>query len=790
MNATPAIAITLRHRLTAILIGLAVPAGAFSHTALTGVAFAALLAGLSVPDRRDHLRRLLLAVRFHPVGILAAAMVLLWLPNIAVSPVPTESAATWARIVLALAGATYLWSILDRNPRLRGLAQDSLVLGLLATLTASVAGLIAAPQLVAQLRNVVGDDSPWMRYRAFASVVACAVPVIAWIAWNRRGWRRIAALLACVPATILLIGSGAQAALVALGLAAAFLLFLVGLRNDKLRAPVAVAGGAVAAGFAALLLKDSGTTVLSTGAIGLPVWLVDLQRQNIWMFIVERIPDAPWFGRGLNAIVHIPGADHLVPGMPVAFPPTHPHNWVLEMVAEAGIVGFLLPLALVFGLTVAQMREVVLGAGARRIARHGMFLVFWGVACFNFSIWAPWWGVSFLFLYLIASARPATAAEAATPKMLVVVGEASDFLARRITLANAAAEAGYAVEVVCEGRSAQRQKLETLGLPLHRWSFQRFSVNPWRAFQAIDALRRIYEAATPTLVHHVGPKPVVFGAIAARLAGVPLVLGTFDGADFPFSGRREGTLARRWLRPLSWGMDRPGARLLAQNPEDAAAAIATRVTKPERIGVMPGAGVDTETFRPSPEPEAGPAVATVATRMLWSKGLRETAAAAKLLQERDARVAVRLIGDIDPDNPDNVHPATLSLWNADGWIAWTGSRPDMPAVWAETNIAVLASYHEGVPQSLMEAAACGRASVATDVPGCRSLVIDGETGVLVPPRDPEALADAIAALAADPARRAAMGAAARAKVETEFAASVIEARMIALYRELAATGAA
>lgn len=786
MNAIPAIApATLRHRLTAILIGLAVPAGAFGYTALTGVAFAALLAGITVPDRRAHLRRVLLLAGFHPVGVLAVLMALLWLPNIAVSPARLDSAATWARVIVALAGSAYLWSIVDRNPRLRALMQDSLILGMLLMLSLSVAALLAAPGLVASLRRI-GDDDPWTRYRAFASVVACALPMIAWIAWNRRGWRRIAAALISVPALVLLVGSGAQAALVALGLTGGFLLFLIGLRNPALRRPVALAGGAVVAGFAALMLKESGPTVLDTGALGLPVWLVDLQRQNIWAFIIERIPDAPWIGRGLNAIAHIPGADHLVPGMPAAFPPTHPHNWVLEVVAEAGILGFVAPLALVFGLTVAQIRAIVAGAGARRIARLGVFLVFWGIACFNFSIWAPWWEASFLFLVLIGSARPAIE----TPKMLIVVGEAADFLARRVTLATAAAEAGYAVEVVCEGRSALRQKLETLGLPLHRWRFERFSINPWRAFQAINALRGIYESATPSLVHHVGPKPVAFGAVAARLAGIPLVLGTFDAGDFPFDGRSEGALARRWLKPLRWSMDRPGARLLAQNPEDAAAAVAMRVARPGRIGVMPGAGVDTEVFRPSPEPQGPRVVVTVASRMLWSKGLRETVAAAKLLREQNVAVTVRLIGDIDADNPDNVHPATLSLWNADGWIEWTGARPDMPAVWAETNIALLASHHEGVPQSLMEAAACGRALIATDVPGCRSLVVDGETGVLVPPQDAEALAKAIAALAADPERCATMGRAARAKVETEFAATAIEARMVALYRDAAQTGLA
>lgn len=781
MSANSAVApATRRHRLTAVLVGLAIPAGGLGYTALAAVAAAALLAGLAVPDRATHLRRVLLMLFYHPVGLLCGLMLALWLPDLAISFDARESAETWARIAIAIAGAAYLWSILDRNDRLIGIARDSLALSALLLVGASAAALLYAPDWIAEMRN--SPDDPWMRYRQFAAALACLAPVLAWIAATARGWRRFAAALALVPALAVSVGGGGLAFVACLGGGVALAAYCAGLRTRAARAPLALLGLALAAALVAALLATSGTTVEDTGALGLPLWLADFRHQNIWAFMVERIPDAPWFGRGLNALARIPGADHLLPGT-TPFTPSHPHNWALEIVAETGAFGFAPVLLLVIGLFARDARALAAGGGARIAARLAMVATFFAIASFNFSIWAPWWGLTLLFLLLIASARPECGG--APPRMLVVVGEVSDFVARRLTLARAAETAGYAVGVVCEGVDAQRKVLDALGLPVHVWPLKRFSGNPWRRFQAIGALRRIYEAVEPRLVHHVGPRPVAYGAIAARLAGVPFALGTIDGADFPFDRLpRPGGLKRRWMRPLGWAMDRPGATLLAQNPEDARALRESGIVAPGRIAILPGAGVDTEAFRPVPEPEGGPVVVTQASRMLWTKGVRETVAAARLLKERELPVTVRLVGDVDPGNPNNVHPATLSLWNADGWVAWTGARPDMPKVWAESHIAVLASHHEGVPQSLLEAAASGRPLIAADVPGCRELVINGETGILVPPRDPKLLADAIARLAEDPEARRRMGAAARAKVEAAFAEPAIEARTLALYRGL------
>lgn len=771
-----------RHCLTAVLIGLVLPAGAFGSTVLATIAALALLAGLTVPDRAAHLRRVLLMLFYHPAGLLVGLMLALWLPDLVTSPDAPQSAATWARVAVAIGGAAYLWSILDRNDRLLRLTHDSLAISAFALLAASAAALLLAPEWVKELRH--SPEGAWARYRQFAAVLACLAPVLAWLGISQRGWRRIVALAALPPLLVLTIGGGGTALAACLGFGAAIAGFVAAMRHPAARLPLGLGGLALLAALAAALLATSGTKADNTGALGLPLWFVGLPLQNIWAFMVERIPDAPWFGQGLNAVARIPGADHLLPAA-VPFTPSHPHSWALELIAETGVVGFAPALLLAVGLIARDLRAAATGCDARRVARLATLATFFAIASFNFSIWAPWWGLSLLFPLLIASARPEASAK--PPRMLVVVGEVSDFLARRLTMARAAEGAGYAVGVVCEGAAAQRKVLDGLGLPVHVWPLKRFSGNPWRRFQAIGALRRLYETLEPRLVHHIGARPVAYGAIAARLAGVPFALGTVDGADFPFDARpRPGGLKRRWTRALGWAMDRPGAMLVAQNPEDALALRESGIVAPERIAILPGAGVDLAAFRPEPEPEDRPLVVTQASRMLWSKGVREVVTAARLLQERGLDAKVRLVGDIDFGNPNNVHPATLSLWNADGWVGWTGSRPDMPRVWAESHIAVLASHHEGVPQSLMEAAASGRPLIAADVPGCRELVVEGETGLLVPPRNPEALADAIARLAADPEARRRMGAAARTKAEAEFAEPVIEAKTLALYRDLGA----
>jgi glycosyltransferase involved in cell wall biosynthesis len=177
--------------------------------------------------------------------------------------------------------------------------------------------------------------------------------------------------------------------------------------------------------------------------------------------------------------------------------------------------------------------------------------------------------------------------------------------------------------------------------------------------------------------------------------------------------------------------------------------------------------------------------AVLASRLIRSKGVGEMAEAARRLRARHAGVRVRLVGDPDPENPESVSERELGEWVGEGIVEWTPRVDDMLEVWNAAHIGVLPSYREGLPRTLLEAAACGRALVATDVPGCREIVRDGDNGILVPLHDVAALADAIARLASDGELRRRMGRRSRERVEADYSDDVIVAQMLSLYRRIA-----
>ncbi len=170
--------------------------------------------------------------------------------------------------------------------------------------------------------------------------------------------------------------------------------------------------------------------------------------------------------------------------------------------------------------------------------------------------------------------------------------------------------------------------------------------------------------------------------------------------------------------------------------------------------------------------------------MLWEKGVGDLVEAAMLLKERGSALRIVLVGPIDEENPGAIREATLLSWHHQGLIEWRGARDDIAEIWKEAHIAVLPSHREGLPKALLEAAACARPIVTTNVPGCREVVTDGITGLLVPPRDPQALASALDRLATSPILRARMGEAGRAKVVAEFANEVVMEKVSAVYEEV------
>jgi glycosyltransferase involved in cell wall biosynthesis len=229
-------------------------------------------------------------------------------------------------------------------------------------------------------------------------------------------------------------------------------------------------------------------------------------------------------------------------------------------------------------------------------------------------------------------------------------------------------------------------------------------------------------------------------------------------------------------------LNRPGQIVLVQNPDDREGMISLRIAA-DRIVTIPGSGVDVEALQPQPEPQGPPAVAFVG-RLLADKGIHTLIRAHRLLRERGSNVELLLAGTPDPANPASVGELEAASWAREPGITWLGFVDDIAALWARAHIAVLPSRREGLPKSLLEAAACGRPMIATDVPGCREVVHPGETGLLVPFDDAPALADAIERLAGSLELRARYGAAARRMAVERFSAEAIGQQTVDLYRRL------
>jgi len=368
-------------------------------------------------------------------------------------------------------------------------------------------------------------------------------------------------------------------------------------------------------------------------------------------------------------------------------------------------------------------------------------------------------------------------------RLMIVVTEDWYFWSHRIGLAMAARDAGYEVTVVTRvGDFGDR--IRSLGLGLVDVDFARGRLSPWPNLGTVRVLRDVYQRWAPHLVHHVALKPVVLGSLAAAHTGVPAVvnalagLGTVLTSDHP-----KARVARPILRPaLGWALRRPRSRTIVQNPENAEFAKSLGAP-PERISLVRGAGVDIQRFRPRPAPD-GPIRVTMVSRLLWSKGVREFVEAASLIRRTRDDIVFTLVGAPDEVNLAAVPSEAARSWEADGIVEWWAHRDDVEDVLARSHMAVLPTYYgEGIPKTLLEAAACGRPIVASDVPGCREVVAHEENGLLVPPRQPRALADAILALVDDPARRAAMGAKGRKRAETEFAADRINAETLLVYEQ-------
>ncbi len=372
-------------------------------------------------------------------------------------------------------------------------------------------------------------------------------------------------------------------------------------------------------------------------------------------------------------------------------------------------------------------------------------------------------------------------------RLMFVVNNPAFFMSHRVPVALAAQQAGYDVHVATMDGPAVAD-IQALGMTHHAIPMTRSGKHPLQELGTLLALVRLFRRVRPDVVHLVTIKPVLYGGIAARIARVPGMVAAISGLGFVFlSNSLKMRLVRAVVARLyRVALGHPNSRVIFQNANDRDLLKSLGAVRDEQVVMIRGAGVDLDAYRASPEPPAPPVVVTMVARLLRDKGVREFVEAAALLRARGVPVTMQLVGGLDAGNPASATQDEVDAWQRDGAVQALGERSDIADLYAASHIAVLPSYREGLPKSLIEAAACGRAVVTTDVPGCRDAIEPGQTGLLVLVRDAQSLADAIARLAEDAALRQRMGAAGRALAESEFDIKRVARIHVELYDALGA----
>ncbi|NPV85257.1 MAG: glycosyltransferase family 4 protein [Anaerolineae bacterium] len=329
---------------------------------------------------------------------------------------------------------------------------------------------------------------------------------------------------------------------------------------------------------------------------------------------------------------------------------------------------------------------------------------------------------------------------------------------------------------------AHGQRLEAQGFRWVAFPLSRRGTNPLTELATIWALFRFYKKQKPDIVHHFTIKCVIYGSLAARLAGVKTIVNSITGLGYVFiQNTAQARLLRLAARQL-YRLALRGTHIIFQNPDDMALFQKYGLVQSSlSTALIQGSGVDIERFVPTVEAQGTPLI-ILPGRMLYAKGVAEFVEAARILHGEGIKARFALVGNCDLESsPDAVPLQQLQAWQREGHVEWLGWQEDMTSIYASAHVICLPSYREGLPRALIEAAACGRAVVASDVPGCREVVQDGESGLLVPAQDAQALAGAIRRLLDDTELRLRMGRRGREIAEQRFSTQQVVSQTISVY---------
>jgi glycosyltransferase involved in cell wall biosynthesis len=370
-------------------------------------------------------------------------------------------------------------------------------------------------------------------------------------------------------------------------------------------------------------------------------------------------------------------------------------------------------------------------------------------------------------------------------RILIVINVDRFFLSHRLQVALSALSSGHEVHIA-SSLTQSRTLLQDLGFIVHPLEMNRSNTGPIGLIKLFVIMLHLFWKLRPDILHLVTIKPVLVGGAAARFSPVRGVVFAVSGLGHVFIAdgvyaRLRRNIVRVWYRFV---LGFPNMRIIFQNVDDYREIASTARLLPDQAVIIPGSGVDLSEYVITPLPGKEPVV-LMASRLLSTKGVREFVAAAELLRAEGLAARFWLAGDLDPGNPASIQSHELVSWRNCGAVELLGQRSDIPALMAHSHLVVLPSYYgEGLPKVLIEAAACGRAVITTDMPGCRAAIEPGITGVLVPVKDSVTLAAEIKRLVEDRVTCEAMGLAGRKRAEQLFDVRTVVARHLEIYQQL------
>jgi glycosyltransferase involved in cell wall biosynthesis len=378
--------------------------------------------------------------------------------------------------------------------------------------------------------------------------------------------------------------------------------------------------------------------------------------------------------------------------------------------------------------------------------------------------------------------------------LVFVVNNAAFFVSHRLPIAVEAKRHGWRVTLVTgragsdEMENAATTMLVKEEIVHHRLPFGSATVNPFRELWGLMRMALLLRRLRPDIVHSASPKGILYGGIAARLAGVPSLVLAISGMGYAFTAGSDGGLSRKFIRAVITALARSAfghrnRKVIVQNLDDERWVIESGLCPREGVHLIPGSGVDVSYFREPPI--SGKALLVVfPARLLRDKGVVEFVEAVRLIRNQVPGWRFVVAGAADYRSPNAVSSAEVEAWVAEGLIEWLGYVSDMPSLLAQASVVCLPSYREGLPKALLEAAAAGCAIITADSVGCREAIVGGETGELVPPRDAHAVAAALLALIEDPQRRDAYGRSGRLLARQRFSLEAILTQIFSLYAAL------